>query len=97
MLTCDADALTQFGDASFFFNSIHGHLKDVKTVLELYKASQIKILPNELVLDKIGSWTSNFLREELSTNSRHGLSQEVSFSSEPNKIQCTSMFRTQNL
>nr|ARI45598.1 ent-kaurene synthase (ent-kaur-16-ene synthase) [Cocos nucifera] len=77
-----SDALTQFGDLNFFFNSIQGHLKDMKTVLELYKASQIKILPNERVLDKIGSWSSNFLREELSTNSEDGLqvlSQEVDY------------------
>ncbi|XP_008809130.1 ent-kaur-16-ene synthase, chloroplastic isoform X1 [Phoenix dactylifera] len=75
-------ALTQFGDSSFFFNSIQGHLKDMKTVLELYKASQIKILPMEQILDKLGSWSSNFLREELSTNSEHGLqvlSQEVDY------------------
>ncbi|XP_073100902.1 ent-kaur-16-ene synthase, chloroplastic-like [Elaeis guineensis] len=77
-----SDALTRFGDASPFFNSIQGHLKDMKTVLELYRASQTKILPNELVLDKLGSWSSNFLREELSTNSEHGLqvfSQEVDY------------------
>lgn len=77
-----SDSLAQLGDASFFINSIQGHLKDMKTVLELYKASQIKILPNEQVLDKIGSWSSNLLREQLSTNSEHGaqaFSQEVDY------------------
>ncbi|XP_038976928.1 ent-kaur-16-ene synthase, chloroplastic-like [Phoenix dactylifera] len=77
-----SDALSQFGDASFFFSSIQGHLKDMKTVLELYKASQIKILPNEQVLDELGSLSSNILREALSPNSEHGLqvlSQEVDY------------------
>ena len=100
MLTCDAEALTRFGDATFFSNSIQGHLKDIKTVLELYKASQTKILPNELVLDKLGSWSNNFLREELSNNSEHGLqgfSQEASFLFEPIKIQCILACSEQNI
>lgn len=46
---------------------MEGYLKDVNAVLELYKASQVKIFAEEKVLDKLKSWTSHFLREELST------------------------------
>ena len=46
---------------------MEGYKVDVNAVLELYKASQVKVLLEEEVLDKLNSWTSSYLREELST------------------------------
>lgn len=67
-----SDALAQFDEAKHFYNSVQGHLRDINTVLQLYKASQIKILANEQVLEKLNSWSHHFLKEELSTNAMHG-------------------------
>lgn len=64
---CGAEYLAQYDEKSTFDNSMEGYLKDVNAVLELYKASQVKIFAEEKVLDKLKSWTSHFLREELST------------------------------
>ncbi|CAK9185449.1 unnamed protein product [Ilex paraguariensis] len=38
---------------------------DTNTILELYKASQIKISQEEPILDKIGVWTSSFLKKQV--------------------------------
>ncbi|KAJ0975930.1 hypothetical protein J5N97_017895 [Dioscorea zingiberensis] len=61
-----SEYLVQYDERNSFENSIQGYLKDMIAVLELYKASQVKILPEEEVLDKLNSWASCFLREELS-------------------------------
>ncbi|KAH9646276.1 Ent-kaur-16-ene synthase [Citrus sinensis] len=57
-----------------------GHLKDIRAVLELYRASQITIYPDESVLEKQQFWTSHFLKQELSSGSIHSnrFSQNVS-------------------
>ncbi|XP_077244398.1 terpenoid cyclases/Protein prenyltransferases superfamily protein isoform X2 [Tasmannia lanceolata] len=60
-----SDALAQFAEEDLFFNSLGGHLKDMGTVLELYRASQTIAFPNELVLEKINHWSSHFLKQEL--------------------------------
>ncbi|URE42554.1 Ent-kaurene synthase [Musa troglodytarum] len=77
-----SDCFTQFSEVNYFYNSLQGYLKDVSTVLELYKASQIKISPNELVLDKLGSWSRDFLKQALISNQKLGLQvalQEVDY------------------
>ncbi|KAG9439006.1 hypothetical protein H6P81_019171 [Aristolochia fimbriata] len=61
-----SDSLTQYSEEKIFFNSLGGHLCDASTVLELYQASQIMIFPDELALEKLNSWSSHFLKEELS-------------------------------
>ncbi|KAI9160226.1 hypothetical protein LWI28_006333 [Acer negundo] len=67
-----ADLLTQFAEEKQFFNSsFEGNLKDIGAVLELYKASQIMIYPEELVLEKQKFWTSQFLKQEVSKGSFH--------------------------
>ncbi|XP_042386088.1 ent-kaur-16-ene synthase, chloroplastic-like [Zingiber officinale] len=63
-----SDCLSQLGDEHYFNNTLQGYLKDVNTVLELYKASQIKIFPYEQGLDKLASWSRMFLKEALTTN-----------------------------
>ncbi|KAH9646273.1 Ent-kaur-16-ene synthase [Citrus sinensis] len=75
-----SDPLTQFAEDNQFFNSLKGHLKDIRAVLELYRASQITIYPDESVLEKQQFWTSHFLKQELSSGSIHSnrFSQNVS-------------------
>lgn len=46
-------------------------MKDISAVLELYRASQITIYPDESVLEKQQFWTSHFLKQELSSGSIH--------------------------
>ncbi|XP_072963558.1 ent-kaur-16-ene synthase, chloroplastic-like isoform X2 [Typha angustifolia] len=67
-----SDVLSHLGEAEKFYDSVQGHLKDMKTVVELYKASQIKISPNDEVLDKLHCWSSSLLKTELSASSNHG-------------------------
>nr|ASP43414.1 kaurene synthase-like protein 3 [Tripterygium regelii] len=43
-----------------------GHLKDFSTALELFKASQFVIFPEESGLEKQMSWTNQFLKQEFS-------------------------------
>ncbi|XP_020103571.1 ent-kaur-16-ene synthase, chloroplastic-like isoform X1 [Ananas comosus] len=77
-----SDRLSHYAEAHNFHNSMQGYLKDMKTVLEFHKASQIKILDCEQVLDKLGSWSSSFLKEEVSSNSKHSsrvISQEADY------------------
>nr|CAD1840323.1 unnamed protein product [Ananas comosus var. bracteatus] len=77
-----SDGLSRFAEAHNFHNSLQGHLKDMKTVLEFHKASQIKISNCEQVLDKLGSWSSSLLKEEISSNSKHSspvISQEADY------------------
>lgn len=64
-----ADPLTQFAEENQFFNSLKGYLKDINAILELYRASQIIIDPDELVLEKLNLWTNHFLKLELSNGS----------------------------
>ncbi|KAK3220893.1 hypothetical protein Dsin_014863 [Dipteronia sinensis] len=67
-----ADLLTQLAEENQFFkSSLKGNLKDIGVVLELYKASQMMIYPEELVLEKQKLWTSQFLKHELSKGSFH--------------------------
>ncbi|KAH9677044.1 Ent-kaur-16-ene synthase [Citrus sinensis] len=66
-----SDPLTQFAEDNQFCNSLKGYLKDISAVLELYRASQITIYPDESVLEKQQFWTSHFLKQELSSGSIH--------------------------
>ncbi|KAG6486782.1 hypothetical protein ZIOFF_055362 [Zingiber officinale] len=67
-----SDCLSRLGDVHYFSNTLQGHLKDVNTVLKLYKASQIKIYPYEQGLDKLASWSRMFLKEALITSQNLG-------------------------
>ncbi|XP_040361761.1 ent-kaurene synthase, chloroplastic isoform X3 [Rosa chinensis] len=62
-----ADPLSQFSEDSFF-NSLGGYLKDTGAALELFRASEVIIHPDESVLEKQHYWTSHFLKQELSNN-----------------------------
>ncbi|OVA15215.1 Terpene synthase [Macleaya cordata] len=66
-----SDALAQF-DEDHFFNTPGGYLKDLPNALELYRASQIMIFPDESILERQNSWSSRFLKLGLSKCSGHG-------------------------
>ena len=68
---CIVDALAQFAEEEFFFESLGFHNKDLSTVLELYKASQIMTCSKEPVLEKLNSWSCHFLERELSKDAMH--------------------------
>ncbi|XP_007022741.2 PREDICTED: ent-kaur-16-ene synthase, chloroplastic isoform X1 [Theobroma cacao] len=63
-----SEPLTGFAE-EHFFNSLGGYLKDLGAALELFRASQMMIHPDEQVLEKQNSWTSHFLKQELSNSS----------------------------
>ncbi|KAL5100684.1 hypothetical protein RYX36_005011 [Vicia faba] len=50
-----------------FPHSLKGYLKDASAVLELYKASQVIIHPDESVLVKQSCWTRNLLKQDSSS------------------------------
>ncbi|XP_031283362.1 ent-kaur-16-ene synthase, chloroplastic-like [Pistacia vera] len=66
-----SDPLTKFSEEDQFFRSLGGYLNDLSAVLELYKASQIMIHPDELILEKQNLWTRRFLGQKLSSGSVH--------------------------
>ncbi|KAG8635866.1 terpene synthase 6, chloroplastic [Manihot esculenta] len=55
-----SDPLENFDKQENMLNSV----SDVKSVLELYKASQMTIFQNEPVLERIYAWTSTYLEEK---------------------------------
>jgi hypothetical protein len=74
-----ADGLAQFSSESSFRDSVHGHANDTEALLELYKASQIQITEDEVVLVDIRSWSAKLLKEQLGSDkiSRSVDAQEV--------------------
>ncbi|XP_010260723.1 PREDICTED: ent-kaur-16-ene synthase, chloroplastic isoform X2 [Nelumbo nucifera] len=74
-----ADALPQFVEEKHFLDSLGGHLNDIHVVLELYKASQFMIFPNEPVLEKHQFWLSWYLKQEISKclENRDGVSRYI--------------------
>ncbi|KAK9088194.1 hypothetical protein Scep_027276 [Stephania cephalantha] len=67
-----SDVLAQFADEKKFSSTIGGYVKDLGTVLELFRASQIMIFPDELILEKLNSWSRQFLKQQVSNVSRFG-------------------------
>jgi ent-kaurene synthase len=70
VLNKEADLYVVFADPFYqysedkFTNSLKGYLKDVGAILELYKASQVIIHPEESILVKQSSWTRNLLKQD---------------------------------
>uniref|UniRef100_A0ACD5UV13 Uncharacterized protein n=2 Tax=Avena sativa TaxID=4498 RepID=A0ACD5UV13_AVESA len=67
-----SDDLSHIAEASSDLNSI-------RSLLELYKASQVSISEDELILDSIGTWSGRLLEEQLtsSASQRTPLLREV--------------------
>ncbi|KAG0503701.1 hypothetical protein HPP92_003773 [Vanilla planifolia] len=74
-----SDALCQFDDARHFDDTLQGHIKDLHAVMELHKASHVHISPKELVLMKLNSWTTHFLKRELNDIKSLDIAQEVDY------------------
>ncbi|PUZ48859.1 hypothetical protein GQ55_7G279600 [Panicum hallii var. hallii] len=60
-----SDELSHVAEASTFCDSLQGYLNDTKSLLELYKASKVSLSGNDLILDSIGSWSGNLLKDKL--------------------------------
>jgi hypothetical protein len=67
-----ADGLSHVAEASV-------NLNDTRSLLELYKASQVSISEDDLILDSIGFWSGRILKEQLcsSATQRTPLLREV--------------------
>lgn len=89
------DALTQFAEEDQFCNTLKGCVKDAGSVLELYRASELIVNDNEIILEKINSWTSDFLRKGLLAGEMHAvrleddMHREVDFWSRFSPYYCT--------
>lgn len=60
-----SDPFYQYSEDKFA-DSLEGYLKDVGAVIELYRASQAIIHPDESVLVRQGLWTKHLLKQESS-------------------------------
>ncbi|TVU15791.1 hypothetical protein EJB05_39329, partial [Eragrostis curvula] len=60
-----SDDLSHVAEASTFHDSLQGYLDDTKTVLELYKASKVSLSENDVILDNIGYWSVNLLKDKM--------------------------------
>ncbi|XP_057458256.1 ent-kaurene synthase 5, chloroplastic isoform X2 [Lotus japonicus] len=66
-----SDPFYQYSEDKFA-NSLKGYLKDIGAVLELYRASQVIIHPDESVLVKQSSWTRQLLKQYSSPYGAYG-------------------------
>ncbi|KAL0330183.1 UNVERIFIED_CONTAM: Cis-abienol synthase, chloroplastic [Sesamum radiatum] len=64
-----SDELAEFIDREHFFNMVGIQYSGVTTVLELFRASQMRIYKEEAILEKIHAWTSDFLKQQLLSGS----------------------------
>ena len=62
--------LAQFAEDDQYFK-FGQDFKDLGAALELFRASEMIIHPDEVVLEKQNSWSSHFLRQGLSNSSIH--------------------------
>nr|CAB3484567.1 unnamed protein product [Digitaria exilis] len=60
-----SDGLALFSKESSFHDSVQGYLGDTEALLELYRASQVQILEEEIILQDIGSWSAKLLKEQV--------------------------------
>ncbi|GAB4852982.1 hypothetical protein Ancab_017171 [Ancistrocladus abbreviatus] len=61
--------LSIYSEEDYGFDRFGGHLKDINDALELFKASQFVIYPDESYLEKQNLWTGHFLKQQLSNHS----------------------------
>lgn len=61
--------LSHFAEESRFRDSVEGRsLNDSKALLELYRASLVRITGDEETLGKIGAWSGKLLQQQLCSN-----------------------------
>ncbi|CAO2141182.1 unnamed protein product [Urochloa humidicola] len=75
-----SEGLARFSEESSFHESVAGHLNDTEALLELYKASQVQILEDELILQKIVTWSAELLKQQLCAN-------KISSSTDPAEVE----------
>ncbi|TVU15792.1 hypothetical protein EJB05_39330, partial [Eragrostis curvula] len=63
-----SDELSHVVDVSTFHDSLQGYLDDTKSVLELYRASKVSLSENDVILDNIGYWSGNVLKDKMCFN-----------------------------
>jgi len=56
----------------WYFDRFGGHLEDVRSALELFKASQLLIYPRESYLDDYASRAKHFLEQKISESPPQG-------------------------
>ncbi|KAM7461961.1 hypothetical protein LguiA_030082 [Lonicera macranthoides] len=61
-----SNSLEEYVDQEHFFNTSSPQITTVNTIIELYKASEVKILEDEPILENIQNWTNTFLKHQLS-------------------------------
>ncbi|XP_024018801.1 ent-kaur-16-ene synthase, chloroplastic isoform X2 [Morus notabilis] len=74
-----SDPLTQFSE-DHIIDYLGGHMKDIGAILEIFRASEIIIHPEESDLEKQNLRTSSYLKQELSsisTNADHKLNKYI--------------------
>lgn len=76
------DALAEFVDQDYFFATAGIQSTNTRTILELYKASEITIYEKEPILESINRWTRTFLENQL-------LNQEISDQGLRNEVRHT--------
>ncbi|KAM7461960.1 hypothetical protein LguiA_030081 [Lonicera macranthoides] len=59
-------SLEEYVDQEHFFNTSSPQITTANTIIELYKASEVKILEDEPILENIQNWTNTFLKHQLS-------------------------------
>ncbi|TVU29575.1 hypothetical protein EJB05_21149 [Eragrostis curvula] len=76
-----SDVCSHIVEESRNHDSVQGHLNDTKTLLELYKASHLRILEDEWNLGNIGSWSGKLLKQQSCSKrmSRLVMLQEVEY------------------
>ncbi|XP_057980631.1 ent-kaurene synthase TSP4, chloroplastic isoform X2 [Malania oleifera] len=65
-----SDPLSQFAEEDHYFSLLCGHLKDMGSALELFRASELTY-PDESGLQKQNLWASIFLKREISSGLFH--------------------------
>ncbi|XP_051151427.1 nezukol synthase KSL3-like [Andrographis paniculata] len=60
-----SDKLAEFVDQDHFLGSVNLEFTGVDTILELYRASHLRMSEGEVALEKIHSWTGTFLKQQL--------------------------------
>ncbi|PIN17551.1 cis-abienol synthase [Handroanthus impetiginosus] len=64
-----SDELAPYADREHFFDTVSLDMSGVTAVLELYRASQVRIHEEESTLEKVHTWTSTFLNQQLQNKS----------------------------
>uniref|UniRef100_A0A1W7HBY4 tricyclene synthase n=1 Tax=Scoparia dulcis TaxID=107240 RepID=A0A1W7HBY4_SCODU len=59
------DKLVAFSEEESFFNTTSIQFTGIPTILELYRASEVALDEEEIILDKIQAWTSKYLKQKL--------------------------------